>query len=184
MVRMSARTKPPPAGGKNLPPGEPADHALGRSRGGFGTKLHLISDGHGLPLAIQASAGQAHESCYVRPLLQHVRIPQPCGRPRSRPRFLAGDKGYSYAPVRRWLHAHHIRAVIPRRSDQLHRRGRPVQFDRAAYRRRSVIECCMGWLKERRRVATRFEKLALHFLGVLKIAMIEKHLNAALSDRP
>ena len=42
--------------------GEPADHALGRSRGGFPTKLHLVTDGTGLPLAAALSAGQAHES--------------------------------------------------------------------------------------------------------------------------
>src|ERR687898_697429 len=44
------------------PPEESEDHALGRSRGGFGTKIHLVSDGHGLPSAAAVTAGQRHES--------------------------------------------------------------------------------------------------------------------------
>lgn len=96
---------------------------------------------------------------------------------RTRPRRVAGDKGYSYPRIRQWLRQHGIRAVIPQRSDQVaHHRGRPLVLDRQAYRRRNVIECCIGWLKECRRIATRFEKLALHFLAMLKIAMIQRYL--------
>lgn len=112
-----------------------------------------------------------------------MRIPQALGRPRQRPAAVAGDRSYSYPRIRRWLRARHIRAVIPERRDQVaHRRGRPPAFDRGAYRRRNVIERCVGWLKEARRVATRYEKLAVHFLGVLKLAMVRKHLQVALSN--
>src|SRR5262249_57527962 len=83
--------------------GEPADHALGRSRGGFGTKIHLATDGNGLPLAAEVSAGQRHESLYAEPVLRAVRIRRRNGRVRTRPGAVAGDKGYSYAPVRRDL---------------------------------------------------------------------------------
>src|SRR5690606_6040383 len=94
-------------------PGEPKDHALGRSRGGFGTKLHLIVDGHGIPLAASISPGQAHESKHLEPVLEAVRIQRSGpGRPRSRPRALAGDKGYSYARVRRYLRRRGIKPVI------------------------------------------------------------------------
>ena len=143
---------------------EPSDHALGRSRGGFGTKLHLVTDGRGLPLAICATPGQRHESTQFERLMNAVRIPQPVGRPRSRPKRVAGDKGYSFDKIRSWLRRHAIGAVIPQRSDQEARhRGRPLNFDRQAYRRRSIIECCVGWLKECRRVGTRFEKLGGKF---------------------
>jgi transposase len=176
---MSGRTRPPRARGKNLPPGEPADHALGRSRGGFGSKLHLVSDSRGLPLAIALSPGQAHASQYLAPVLNAVRVPQAVGRPRQRPAAVAGDRGYSFPPLRRWLTAHRMRAVIPTRVDQ------PRQpRDRAAYRQRNVIERCVGWLKEGRRIATRYDKLAIHFLGALKLAMIERHLALALSNTP
>ena len=80
---------------------EPADHALGRSRGGFGSKLHLVADGHGLPLAIQVTAGQVHESTQFEEVMNRVRI----GRG-TRPAALAGDKGYSYEGIRDWLREH------------------------------------------------------------------------------
>jgi transposase len=54
---------------KKSPAGEPADHALGRSQGGFGTKLHIICDGRGLPLAVSVSPGQEHETQQVCELL-------------------------------------------------------------------------------------------------------------------
>lgn len=113
-----------------------------------------------------------------------VRIPQPVGRPRSGPKRVAGDKGYSYPHIRRWLRRHAIGAVIPQRSDQLKRhRGRPLVLDKDAYRRRSVIECCIGWLKECRRLATRFEKLAVNFLAMVKASIIQRILRILFSDR-
>jgi transposase len=174
----------PPAREKKVGPSlpsEPLDHALGRSRGGFGTKLHLVTDGHGLPLAVVVSPGQAHESQFVAPVLDAVRIARAgAGRPRQRPEAIAGDKGYSYGTIRRWLTQHHIRAVIPTRSNQ---RTQPA-FDAAAYRQRHVIECTVGLLKEARRIATRYEKLATHFLGVLKLGMLQMHLALSLSNTP
>jgi transposase len=50
------------AGARTLPDGEPTDHALGRSQGGFSTKLHLVTDGRGLPLSVELTGGQVHES--------------------------------------------------------------------------------------------------------------------------
>ena len=167
-------------GGQKRGPQEPADHALGRSRGGFGTKLHLVTDGRGLPLAAEVTAGQRHESTQFEGLMEAVRI----GR-RKRPRRVAGDKGYSYPRIRRWLRRRAIGAVIPQRSDQVaQHRGRPLQFDKQAYRRRNVIECCIGWLKVCRRIGTRFEKRALNFLAMIKLAIIRRYLRLLdLSDR-
>jgi len=90
---------------------------------------------------------------------------------RCRPRAVSGDKGYSYRSVRTWLAERGITAVIPTRSDQ-----RTLKLNRALYRRRNVVERCIGWLKECRRVATRYEKLALHFLAMVKLAMIQRCL--------
>jgi transposase len=70
------------------------------------------------------------------------------------------------------------------RSDQLeYHKGRPLLFDRETYRQRSAIENCVGWPKECRRIATRFEKLALNFLAMLKLAIIQRYLRIAFSDR-
>jgi len=56
------------------------------------------------------------------------------------------------------------------------KRGRPVTYNRDHYRRRSTIEQCVGWLKECRAAATRYEKLALNYLGLVKLAFIERYL--------
>jgi transposase len=165
--------------------GEPPDHALGRSRGGFTSKFHLITDANGLPLAIEVSAGQQHDSTMFEAAMEAVvGIPQHIGRPRRRPKRLAGDKGYSYQRIRDWLRARGIGAVIAQRDDQrANHKGRPIEFDKDAYRRRSIIEQCIGWLKECRRVLTRYEKLAINFVAMIKLAMLQRYLRLEFSDR-
>ena len=130
------------------------------------------------------TAGQRHESTQFEALMNAVRIPQPKGRPRSRPRRVAGDRGYSFDRIRRWLRRRAIGAVIPQRSNEAARhRGRPLSFDREAYGRRSIIECCVGWLKECRRIGTRFEKLAVNFLAMVKVSIIQRILRIRFPDR-
>lgn len=90
---------------------------------------------------------------------------------RRRPDAVAGDKGYSYLRIRAWLSRRAIEAVIPTRRDQPR-----APLNRRKYRRRNVVERCIGWLKWCRRVATRYEKLALHFLAIVKLAMIQRCL--------
>ena len=145
---------------------------MGRSRGGFGTKIHLVVDGHGVPLAATLSAGEAHESKHMAATLESVRLPGKKGRPRRRPKRLAGDKGYSYPAVRAYLRRRGILPVIPTRRNQ---QTNP-RFDKAAYRRRNVAERCVGWLKENRQLATRHAKLAVNYLATVKLAMIRRCL--------
>lgn len=168
-------------GRKKGGPEEPPDHALGRSRGGFGTKLHLVCDSRGNPIAFDITPGQKHESTAFEEVLNAVRIPQRVGPPRRRPRRLAGDKGYAYRRVRAWLRSRRIRAVIPHAP---HQEGKipPSGFDPETYRRRNIIERCVGWLKEWRRIGTRFEKLAVNFMGMLKLAVISRYFKMQLSD--
>lgn len=72
---------------------------------------------------------------------------------------------------------HGIGSVIPpRRQRGKRRRGRPLSYDRVRYRNRNVVERCLGWLKECRALATRFEKRALHYLGLVQLAIIERYL--------
>lgn len=122
----------------------------------------------------------------LEPVLEAVRIRLPRGRPRQRPDALAGDKAYSFPRLRRWLRAHHVRAVIPERRDQQdrrrHRPGRRLAFDRTAYRQRNVIERAVGWLKERRRIATRYEKLAIQYLAMLYVGLLEKYLTTLFAN--
>ena len=131
-----------------------------------------MSDGRGVPLAAQVTRGQQHESTVFEALMDQVKI----GR-RRRPRAVAGDKVYSVPRIRTWLRRHRIEAVISQRADEVRRRrGRPPRLDRERYRRRNAIERCVGWLKGCRRITTRHEKLAVHFLAMVTLAMIRQCL--------
>lgn len=157
---------------------EPADHALGRSRGGFGTKLHLLCDGNGVPLSALRLPGQAHESTQVETLVDTVAINRTAtGRTRTRPRRIAADRASHAHRIRVWLHQRGIKAIIPpRKHTGKPRPGRPITYDAIHYRARTVIERCAGWLKACRSLATRFEKLAVNYLQIVKLAFIERYL--------
>ncbi len=143
-----------------------------------------MTDGNGLPLAAELSAGQRHESLYAEPVLQAARVRRCNGRLRTRPKAVAGDKGYSYARVRDYLRRRKIKAVIPTRKDQRPRPG----FDKETYRERNVVERCVNWLKESRALATRFDKLAVNYLATVKLAILQRYLRKLApddsSDRP
>lgn len=151
---------------KNPVAGEPADHALGRSRGGFGTKLHLCGDAAGNPLGLVLTGGQQQEVTQFEPLLAGV--PGWLGKPKA----VAGDKGYSAKRVREYLAREGIEDVVAHRKDDLARLAEPPAFDKEKYRGRNVIERLNGWLKERRRLATRYEKLAVNFRAMVQLACI------------
>jgi transposase len=150
---------------------EPADHALGRSRGGFGTKVHLVCDSHGFIVAIHVTAGQAHESKAFEPTMARRLFHRRRGQ-RRWPLRLAGDKGYSYPRIRRWCGRRRVEAVIPTRADQ----PRDEQFDKATYKRRNIVERVVGWYKEHRRLGTRYEKLAVNYVAMWLVAIMEKAL--------
>ena len=164
-------------------PDEPADHALGRSRGGFGSKFHILVDGNGTPLEVEVTAGQVHDSTRLEPVLTKVKVHQKAGRPKSRPKQLAGDKAYSSGSIREFLKDRGIEAVIPHRDNEAARHDPEVEFDKATYKRRSIVEQTIGWMKECRRIGTRFEKLAINFLAMVKLAMIKRTLRLLFSNR-
>jgi transposase len=91
------------------------------------------------------------------------------------PARLAADRGYNAQRIRAWLARRGVRAVIPTR-----RHERPRPCDRRAYRQRNVVERCVGRLKECRRVATRYEKLAVNFAAMVTVAMIVMYLRLPL----
>jgi transposase len=109
------------------------------------------------------SGGQANDAPFLRPLLESGRVGG-----RVRPRRVAADKAYSHPSLRAYLRRRGIGAVVPTKSNQ---RARP-RFDGEAYRQRSLVERCVGRLKEHRRVATRYEKLAKSYLAMLHLAAI------------
>ena len=157
---------------------EPTDHALGRSRGGWGSKLHVVCDRTGLVVGFRVTAGQINECTEFAPLLESIAIARPEGRPRRRPAAIAGDKGYSSRAIRAWCARHHVRPVIPERDDQraqrAHRPGRRPRFDPTQYRQRNIIERVIGWLKNLRRIAFRAEKLAVRYAAMVTLALIAR----------
>ena len=115
------------------------------------------------------SGGERHEAPLLPALLEHGKVKRPGrGRPRLRPERVVGDKAYSYPSVRRYLRRRGIGAVIPRRADQ----RRVGRFDSTAYRERNRVERLINRLKHFRRVATRYEKRAAHYLAMLTLAAI------------
>jgi transposase len=148
----------------------------------------VVTDGAGTPLAIEVTAGQVHESTRAESVIGQA-IATLIGRRRKarkrrhKPRKLAGDKGYSVQRVRDWLIGQKIQPVIPHKQNETARHDPAVRFDHWAYRGRCVAEQCVGWLKEFRRIGTRFEKLAIHFHGMLQLAMIQRYLKLLFSDR-
>lgn len=142
--------------------------ALGRSRGGLSTKIHLAVDGRGRPLSVLLTGGQAGDNPQLMNLLEAIRVHHGGpGRPRRRPDMLIADKGYAHDSTRAALRRRGIRHTIPQRSDQIARRvakgsvgGRPPGFDPLVYKRRNVVERCFNRLKHWRDLATRYAKRA------------------------
>ncbi|WP_457362064.1 IS5 family transposase [Pseudomonas sp. TE3610] len=171
--------------GKKGGPDEPADHALGRSRGGLTTKIHMLCDANGIPLRFLLSGGQARDISYAQPLLDDVRIPtNQRGRPRKRCKWLLADKGYDAEALRRYCDRYRMQPVIPLRSmKRKPKPGLPRLFDRPKYRQRNVIERMFGWLKENRRIVTRFDKLAKSYGAIVSLACGMRCLRHLFSDR-
>ena len=141
--------------------------ALGWSKGGFSTKIHLRCDGNGRPITVLISVGERHEAVLFEPLIeQGSGKGEGPGRPRIRPRRVSGDKGYSSGKIRRYLRRRGIRYTIPRKVNE-HRGGK---FDKALYRMRNLVERCLNRLKQYRPRATRYEKMSENYLTMLIIA--------------
>ena len=158
-------------------PKEPADHALGRSRGGLSTKIHFLCDRNANPLYFHLTAGQAHESTVFDTLLVGAdeNLKTEVGGRMAWPVALAGDKGYRANWIDEYLLDLGITPVIPSKGGDS-KEARLIPFDKNAYRDRNIIERLIGWLKECRRVFARFEKTALNYAGMIKMAFIQRYL--------
>lgn len=131
----------------------------------------------GHPLHFCLTPGQAHESTVLDILLEDAdeRLLDGQGQRVAWPVALGGDKGYRADWIDEYLLALDVSPVIPSKENE-DRDARPVDFDCKTYRKRNIVERLIGWLKESRRIFSRFEKTAKNFGGMLKMAFIQQYL--------
>ena len=138
---------------------EEQNQALGRSRGGFSTKIHVRCNAAGLPIGVVLSEGEAHDVTAYDGLMQQRD---------SDPGAMLADKGYDSDAIRHDLRDSGATPEIPTKSN------RKVQYSvsKPLYALRSRIECFIGHLKEQRRIATRYDKLTTSFVGFVLLGCI------------
>jgi transposase len=142
----------PCAAGAPVAATEKAAQALGRSRGGFSTKIHVVVDALGNPLDFVLTAGQAHDVTQGPALLE--------GRHAD---YVIADKGYDSDAFIEVIEAMGAIPVIPARKN----RTAPRHYDVHLYKERHLVECFINKIKWYRRIFARFDKLAKRFLGFL-----------------
>jgi transposase len=149
-VRCRVKKKWDGTGGQN-------DQALGRSRGGFGTKIHGSFDGLGHPVELTLTPGQASDIGQATELLAD-----------HEPDVVIGDKGYDGNALVEAIEVRGAEAVIPPKKNRLE----PREYDRHTYKERNLVERFWSKAKQFRRVATRYDKKAANFLAFVHVAAI------------
>jgi transposase len=129
---------------------------VGRSRGGRNTKIHALADAKGRLIAILLTGGQAHDCPVAERLIRRVK----------RPNRMLGDAAYDSTELREELAGHGTKSVIPNRSN----RKQPFSFSKRLYKLRWRIEVAFNRLKDFRRIATRYDKLARNYLASVCLA--------------
>jgi transposase len=132
------------------------EEAIGRSRGGRTTKIHALTDAEGRPRVLLLSPGNIND-IVLAPALIAAAGPIKC---------LIADKAYDANSLRQLLANQGAKAVIPSTAS----RNQPIPYNKAIYRQRNLIERMFARLKDFRRVATRYDKLARNFLAGAIIA--------------
>jgi len=128
--------------------------ALGRSRGGFSSKIHVTVDGLGNPLRFRLSAGQAHDITQAQSLIEGLAFER-----------IIADRGYAAQDFVDILLERGIEVVIPPHPRAKERR----EYDEWWYRERHLVECFINKIKHFRRVFSRYEKLDTSYLGFLHL---------------
>ena len=144
--------------------------------------MHILCEGVGKPIVAEVTPGQQHESTQAAPLLDGVSIRGKPGPPRKRFGHVAGDKAYDSEAIRQDIRRRRSKPVIAHRKRPDGTYPRSAQgFDKETYRRRNVVERLIGRLKEFRRIATRYDKLAASFKCFILLGFIRLWLKDLLS---
>lgn len=141
--------------------GSAEEQGLGRSRGGFTSKIVLTAADEDTAIAVDVVPGQVHEASHLEPMLEATKVRVPDIQE------AVADKGFDGEPQRRACRDRNIKPVIPYKANST----KPGRLNKKAYRTRNMIERLFGKLKEFRRVATRYEKLKQTFLAIIQLAL-------------
>jgi transposase len=131
------------------------DQAIGRSRGGLTTKIHIVVDALGNPLRVSLTQGQVHDITQAETLTADIAA-----------QSLLADKGYDADSFIQSLEVRGITAVIPPKSNRKTKRD----CDFALYAERNLVERFFCTIKHFRGIATRYEKTARNFLAGVHLA--------------
>ncbi len=146
--------------------GRQRKQSLGRSRGGFSSKIHLLVDALGFPLRFILTGAERYDITQAESLLAPFHF-----------EAVIADKGYDSAPLRALLEAKQIEVVIPSRRHRKQQRD----DDRLRYREPNIVERFINKIKWYRRIFTRYEKLGRRFLAFLHFAAtliwLERNIN-------
>jgi transposase len=135
--------------------------SIGKSRGGWNTKIHMVAADARTAITFSLSPGQAHDAPEGRALLSRLGAP-------SRPLHLLMDRAYEGNETRQLaLDLGFIPVVPPTKT-----RIQPWEYDRAMYKRRNEVERLFRRLKGYRRIFSRFDKLDLMFLGFISFVLV------------
>jgi len=137
--------------------------------------VHAVATKESIPVAIAIGPGDQHEGKELITLMEAIRIEHPegkRGRPRKRPKRVYADNKYGMHINRFYLDAKRVSSHIPSRAKKRHQ-GRPRLLDKASYRKvRPMIERSFGWIKNFRKIIIRYERLAITFLGLIRLAIM------------
>ena len=145
------RAHPCASGALRLHGGQ-AEQALGRSRGGFSTKIHVSVDGLGNPLDFILTGGQRHDVTQAKALLAE-----------HKSAYVLADRSYDSSGFLEAIQASGATPVIPPHPRRIEQR----EYDKHLYKERHLVECFIGKIKHYRRVFSRFDKLAKRYLSFL-----------------
>jgi transposase len=132
-------------------------HAIGKTRGGWGTKIHVVVDALGYPIDLVMTQGQMHESVVAEELLE--------GKASEN---VIADSAYDTNQLRKLITAKGKTAVIPNQGRRIER----FEYDKDKYKERHLVECFFQKIKNWRRIATRYEKTVDMFKGMVTIACV------------
>lgn len=133
------------------------EQAIGLSRGGNTTKIHLAVDSYGLPIAFEITGGEVHDSKAASLLIEQL--------PESK--AIIADKGYDAQAIREQIEARNATPVIPRKKNS---KVGNQNLDRHLYQLRHVVENMFARLKHFRAIATRYDKLKRNFASMVALA--------------